>query len=88
MGDFTGDRLGQPIDGIDTPTLLGLHANERFLHSALADSISEVFSGTMGTYYPALDANFLAYINEKDIFAALVCVLGRIFGSFELARYI
>jgi cytochrome c peroxidase len=41
---ISGLRLGQPLPGIDTPTLHGLHATRVYLHHGQAASLSDVFN--------------------------------------------
>jgi chitodextrinase len=38
----SGSRIGGPIDGIDTPTLLGLHAGAPYFHNGSARTLGEV----------------------------------------------
>jgi hypothetical protein len=40
----SGLRLGAPLDGIDTPTLLGIHATAPYLHDGSAAMLEEVFA--------------------------------------------
>ncbi len=40
----SGQRLGSPLTGIDTPTLLGLHASAPYFHDGSAASLEEVFT--------------------------------------------
>lgn len=40
----SGQRRGGPLDGLDVPTLLGLHATAPYLHDGRASSLLEVFS--------------------------------------------
>lgn len=46
---ISGLRLGQPLMGIDTPTLHGLHAARSYLHHGQADTLGDVFSYAGGT---------------------------------------
>ncbi len=52
----SGDRLGGPLDGIDTPTLRGLHAERRLLHDGSAAGLDAVFTAAGGAVLPAEDA--------------------------------
>ncbi len=52
----SGRRLGQSLPGIDTPTLLGLHATGRYLHHGLAGSLEEVFDFAGGALHLAARA--------------------------------
>ena len=49
----SGQRLGAPLPGIDTPTLLGLWANAPYFHDGSAKSLDEVFRVAGGTIYQA-----------------------------------
>ncbi len=40
----SGQRLGSPLTGIDTPTLLGIHASAPYLHDGRASDLASVFS--------------------------------------------
>ncbi|GDY14754.1 hypothetical protein LBMAG53_36320 [Planctomycetota bacterium] len=40
----SGQRLGGTLDGIDTPTLLGLHASAPYFHNGMAATLDEVFT--------------------------------------------
>lgn len=46
---LSGLRLGQPLTGIDTPTLHGLHASRVYLHHGQAATLEEVFSYVGGS---------------------------------------
>jgi YVTN family beta-propeller protein len=46
---LSGNRLGQTLTGIDTPTLVGLHATRSYLHHGQAASLGEVFTTAGGT---------------------------------------
>jgi len=51
LTDASGQRLGGPLDGIDTPTLHGLHASAPYLHDGSAATVREVLDNEahMGT---------------------------------------
>ncbi len=59
LSALSGERLGQPLAGIDTPTLIGLHAARRYLHQGLGATLNEVFSQAGGVWLPAANAQFL-----------------------------
>jgi mono/diheme cytochrome c family protein len=40
----SGDRLGGPLEGIDTPTLMGLWATPPYLHDGRAPTIQSIFT--------------------------------------------
>jgi MYXO-CTERM domain-containing protein len=42
LGDGSGQRLGDTLDGLDTPTLLGLHASAPYLHDGSAPTLQDV----------------------------------------------
>lgn len=52
----SGQRIGGPLDGIDTPTLLGMWDNPPYLHDGAADTLEAVFSTSGGPRYPAESA--------------------------------
>ncbi len=56
---ISGARLGQPLPGIDTPTLHGLHATRVHLHHGQAETLNEVFNYAGGTLYLAANAQLL-----------------------------
>ena len=41
LTDDSGGRLGEPLDGLDTPTLHGLHASAPYLHDGRAATLEE-----------------------------------------------
>jgi hypothetical protein len=49
----SGGRLGDPLTGIDTPTLLGLFTQSRYLHDGSAGSLEAVFTVAGGTVLQA-----------------------------------
>lgn len=40
----SGQRIGAPLDGIDTPSLLGAHAGAPYFHNGSAKTLAEVFT--------------------------------------------
>jgi len=48
LKDTSGNRLGGVLDGIDTPTLLGVHATAPYLHDGNAATLAEVFTTAGG----------------------------------------
>lgn len=52
----SGMRLGQPLTGIDTPTLLGVWDGAPYFHDGSAPTLEEVFITAGGTIYQAEDA--------------------------------
>lgn len=56
---LSGLRLGQPLTGIDTPTLHGLHATRVYLHHGQANTLGEVFSYGGGTLDFGAQAQFV-----------------------------
>lgn len=59
LSALSGERLGQPLPGIDTPTLMGLHAARGYLHHGLAATLDEAFSHAGGAWIPAATGEFL-----------------------------
>ncbi len=47
----SGDRLGEFLAGIDTPTLLGVHATAPYFHDGSAPTLDDVFRVAGGTTY-------------------------------------
>jgi DNA-binding beta-propeller fold protein YncE len=41
LGPQSGSRLGGPLDGLDTPTLYGLHATAPYLHDGSAATVAD-----------------------------------------------
>ena len=62
---FSGSRLGQDLNGIDAPTLHGIHTNGSFLHHGLAQTLEEVFSYAGGTTLTLADAS-TSHFTETD----------------------
>ncbi len=52
----SGQRIGAPLTGIDTPTLLGLHASAPYFHDGSAATLEEVFTIAGGRLEQAEDA--------------------------------
>lgn len=53
LSALSGQRLGQPLTGIDIPSLHGLHATRAYLHHGQAGTLEDVFAYTGGTFRPA-----------------------------------
>lgn len=49
----SGSRLGQPLTGIDTPTLLGIWDTAPYFHDGSAETLDEVFRVAGGRMYEA-----------------------------------
>jgi YVTN family beta-propeller protein len=69
LSALSGSRLGQPLAGIDTPALVGLHANREYLHHGGAATLGEVFSHAGGVLLHAAEGQLLglgggAIVNE------------------------
>lgn len=60
LSSLSGSRLGQPLTGIDTPTLHGVHAARVFLHHGQASTLEEVFSAAGGSLHLAASAELLS----------------------------
>ncbi len=59
LSSLSGLRLHDPLEGIDTPTLHGLHATRTFLHHGLAPTLAEVFSYAAGQVRRASEAELV-----------------------------
>ncbi len=67
MRTSSGGRLGDYLAGIDTPTLLGIHATAPYFHDGSADVLAEVFQVAGGTVYQMEDG-VLAGATERPGF--------------------
>jgi YVTN family beta-propeller protein len=56
---LSGQRLSQPLTGIDTPTLRGLHATRSYLHHGQAATLAEVFEYAGGVLMNAAQGQFI-----------------------------
>jgi hypothetical protein len=56
LSSTSGQRLGGPLTGIDTPTLLGVAYSAPYLHDGSAATLEEVFTRVGGTVIQAEDA--------------------------------
>lgn len=56
LRDSSGHRLGEPLEGISTQTLLGIWDTSPYFHDGSATTLAEVFSLAGGTIYQAEDA--------------------------------
>jgi len=56
---FSGRRLGEPLTGIDTPTLHGLHATRVYLHHGQATTLADVFDYAGGRLLLAAEGELL-----------------------------
>jgi YVTN family beta-propeller protein len=56
LAAFSGLRLNQALEGIDTPTLQGLHTSRVYLHHGQASSLADVFGYAGGALHFAKDA--------------------------------
>jgi len=64
---LSGSRLAQPITGIDTPTLHGLHAARSLLHHGQATTLDDVFNYTGGTFISAAQGQPLTTVNANAV---------------------
>ncbi|MBB6087290.1 Ig-like domain-containing protein [Wenzhouxiangella marina] len=62
----SGFRLGEPLEGIDTPTLLGVWATAPYFHDGSAASLAEVFSVAGG---PVIQGEDAALAGGATVFA-------------------
>ena len=63
LSTTSGARLGGPLPGIDTPTLLGVVHAPPYLHDGSAATLDDVFDAAGATVYQAEDAVLLAGAN-------------------------
>jgi DNA-binding beta-propeller fold protein YncE len=59
LSSLSGLRLKQALEGIDTPTLHGLHATPTYLHHGLAATLPEVFNYAGGALHLASAAELI-----------------------------
>lgn len=63
----TGQRLGAPLSGLDTPTLLGLWSTAPYLHDGSAATIEEAIAAHNGVTLGTTDmANLVAFLRQLD----------------------
>lgn len=77
LGPGTGQRLGTPLSGLDTPTLHGLWASAPYLHDGSATTLQQVVGernslGLHGT------TSQLSAAERDDLVAYLLCLDGSI----------
>ncbi len=66
LSELSGERLGAgALPGIDTPSLLGLHAGRTFLHNGLAASVDQVFNYVGGELHQAEDGEQIWTLNDR-----------------------
>jgi hypothetical protein len=68
---LSGNRLANVLAGIDVPTLHGLHATQNYLHHGEAKSLTESFTYTGGTLFPAHQAQLITAPGTTGSIAAL-----------------
>lgn len=56
LTDYSGGRLGGPLEGIQTPSLLGVFDSAPYLHDGRANTLSDVFTTIGGTVHQAENA--------------------------------
>jgi hypothetical protein len=74
LGPGSGNRLGGPLDGLDTPSLLGVWATPPYLHDGSAATLEEVLTarnpldqhGTTSTLDPSQLQALVAFLRELD----------------------
>lgn len=63
----SGQRLGAPLTGIDTPTLLGLWANSPYLHDGSAATLQQAISAHNGVSLSSEDmSSLVAFLLQLD----------------------
>jgi cytochrome c peroxidase len=61
----SGSRLGEPLDGFDTPTLLGAWATAPYLHDGRAPTLEEAIDAHQGVDVPEADlASVAAFVRS------------------------
>jgi len=86
LRDTSGQRLGQPLTGIDTPGLRGLFASAPYFHDGSAQTLADVFRFSRGIRYPAESAQLSGGANLQNSFVQLNnddLVRGRAYASVE-----
>jgi DNA-binding beta-propeller fold protein YncE len=63
----SGERLGGPLEGIETPTLLGTHASAPYFHDGSAATLEDVFTATGGRLVQAEEGNLGGGAYAQDI---------------------
>jgi DNA-binding beta-propeller fold protein YncE len=72
IGPKSGQRLGGPLDGLDTPTLLGIWQTPPYLHDGSAQTLADVFTRSGAELHAgrALSAteveDLVAYLQQVD----------------------
>ncbi len=69
LSQLSGQRLHQPLAGIDAPTLRGLHATRSYLHHGQAETLGDVFRYAGGTLWFASQGELVgtaAVTREND----------------------
>lgn len=63
----TGERLGEPLTGLDTPTLLGLWSTAPYLHDGSAASLEEAVAAHQGVSLTAQEmSELVAFLTQLD----------------------
>jgi hypothetical protein len=64
----SGERLGQPLDGFDTPGLLAVWASPPYLHDGAAQTLEAAIAAhdEFATLPPAVLANLAAFLREAE----------------------
>jgi len=63
----SGTRIGAPLTGIDTPTLLGLWASAPYFHDGTATALDDTFAASGGTTLQAEDATLLGGADVRNL---------------------
>lgn len=88
LRDTSGQRLGQPLTGIDTPGLRGLHATAPYFHDGSAPTLADVFRVARGTRLPAENAQLIGGASLTNNFVELNnddVVRGRAYATVDAA---
>lgn len=68
---ISGARLGSSLDGLDTPTLHGLHATHAYLHHGQAATLGGVFNYAGGSLLLASQAQILTSVDPGAVGVAV-----------------
>jgi hypothetical protein len=82
----SGGRLGEPLTGIDTPTLVGLWTQSRYLHDGSAATLDALFTVAGGAVLPAeaatpsggaqIVSNYVELNNDDTVHGRAYAALG------------
>ncbi|MGB6222730.1 Ig-like domain-containing protein, partial [Haloferula sp.] len=82
MRTTSGQRLGAPLTGIDTPTLRGLWSNAPYFHDGSARTLEDVFTIAGGTTYQAETGNVTGGVMQANPQGVYVNYDNTVMGGF------